>query len=194
MSYTRTKPPIAEPVDQLRARIPGWGVDRDPHDRPSVPRLLAPDHPTGAHWDVPDQQPDPGGREKSIEHAFLTPAFGTSCPTKGLSGVIRRFSYRRFSEARTEHWLLLAFADRVDAFEEHVRSLATLRPDNPITQTGITAELRYGGWSSRRTGKRADLLIHAMDPIIVAGPWIVSALVLRRTLKAVARGFRRANA
>ena len=38
MTYTPHKPPLAESADELRARIPGWGADLDPADRPSVPR------------------------------------------------------------------------------------------------------------------------------------------------------------
>ena len=39
MAYTPHKPPAAETSEQLRARIPGWGVDLDPKDRPSHPKL-----------------------------------------------------------------------------------------------------------------------------------------------------------
>ena len=38
MPYTADKPKLAESSDELRARIPGWGVDLDPKDRPSVPK------------------------------------------------------------------------------------------------------------------------------------------------------------
>ena len=38
MAYTSEKPELPESIDQLRARIPGWGADLDPKDRPSVPR------------------------------------------------------------------------------------------------------------------------------------------------------------
>jgi hypothetical protein len=62
-------------------------------------------------------------------------------------------------------------ADRVDAVEEHVKSFATLRPDNPITQTGIKAEFTHHGLASRIGRKRTDLVHQPMDPIIVAGPW-----------------------
>ena len=40
MTYTPHKPPIAETPEQLRARIPGWGVDSDPADRPTAKTLL----------------------------------------------------------------------------------------------------------------------------------------------------------
>ena len=107
----RTPPPSRE---ELRARIPGWGVDLDPADRPSHPKLQYPAD-TGAHWDFPDRQPEKWPRERSIEHKFLTPVFGTAQPPKGLSGAIRKFSYATYSEGRAAHWLLLMLADRVDA-------------------------------------------------------------------------------
>jgi hypothetical protein len=49
MAYTPEKPPLAESSDQLRARIPGWGVDLDPADRPSVPKLQFDSELNGAH-------------------------------------------------------------------------------------------------------------------------------------------------
>ncbi len=175
MTYTRHKPPIAESPDQLRARIPGWGVDSDPADRPSVPKLRFQEDLTGARWEFPDRQPEKWPRERSIEHEFLTPVFGTAQPPKGLSGVIRRFSYARYSEGRSAHWLLLMLADRVDAVEEHVKSFATLRPDNPITETGIKAEFTHHGVSSRIGRGRTDLVHQPLDPVIVAGPWLAAA-------------------
>ena len=175
MTYTPHKPPIAESPDQLRARIPGWGVDRDPADRPSVPKLVFQEDLTGAHWEFPDRQPEKWPRERSIEHKFLTPVFGTAQPPKGLSGAIRRLSYARYSEGRAAHWLLLMLADRVDAVEEHLKSFATLRPDNPITETGIKAEFTHHGLSSRIGRKRTDLVHQPMDPVIVAGPWVAAA-------------------
>jgi hypothetical protein len=175
MTYTPHKPPIAESPDRLRARIPGWGVDLDPKDRPSVPKLQFQEDLTGAHWEFPDRQPEKWPRERSIEHKFLTPVFGTAQPPKGLSGAIRKFSYARYSEGRAAHWLLLMLADRVDAVEEHVKSFATLRPDNPITETGIKAEFTHHGLSSRIGRKRTDLVHQPLDPVIVAGPWVAAA-------------------
>src|SRR3954467_2277933 len=141
IAYVPTKDsPRRETPDQLRARIPGWGADLDPKDRPSVPRLQYKDDLTGAHWEFPDRQPEKQPRERSIEHAFVTPVFGTAQPLKGLSGAIRRFSYARFSEGRAAHWLLLVVADRVNAWEGHLASFGTLRPDNPITESGVAGE------------------------------------------------------
>jgi hypothetical protein len=180
MAYTAEKPRLAESSDQLRARIPGWGVDLDPKDRPSTPRERFDPDLSGAHWDFPERQPEKWPRERSIEHKFLTPVFGTSCPPKGVSGAIRKLSYERFSEGRAAHWLLLVAADRVDAFGSHVRSLFTVRPDNPITETGVLAELRHHPISSRFGQKRTDVKHQALDPIIVAGPWVLAGVVVFR--------------
>ncbi|MEU0531182.1 hypothetical protein [Amycolatopsis tolypomycina] len=185
MTYTSERPPIAEPSDSLRARIPGWGADLDPKNRPSVPKLQWQDDRPG--WDFPERQPEKWPRERSIEHEFLTPVFGTSCPPKGLSGALRRFSYRKYSEGRAAHWLLLLAADRVDAWESHLRSFATLRPDNPITETGVLSEFTRHGFSSRVGKKRADVKHHLVDPIIVVGPWVLAAglafSVVRKVLR-----------
>jgi len=177
MAYTADKPALAESSAQLRARIPGWGADLDPADRPSVPReRLDLDH-SGAHWDFPERQTEKWPRERSIEHAFLTPVFGTTCPPKGLSGIMRKHAYAAYSEARAAHWLLLLAADRVDAIESHLRSFVTLRPDNPITETGVGAELTHHGIRSRFGQQRADVGHHALDPLIVVGPWVITGAV-----------------
>src|ERR1700712_4185997 len=157
-AYIRNKRTPAPSREELRARIPGWGADLDPADRPSHPKLHYAPETTGAHWEFPERQPEKWPRERSIEHAFLTPVFGTAQPPKGLSGVIRKYSYAKFSEGRAAHWLLLVLADRVDAWESHLASFATLRPDNPITETGIGSELTSHPISSRFGVKRTGLL------------------------------------
>ena len=187
MVYTAGKPPLAESTDQLRARIPGWGVDLDPRDRPAVPRERYDPGATGAHWDFPERQPETWPRERSIEHAFLTPVFGTSCPPKGLSGVLRKVAYARYSEGRAAHWLILLAADRVDAIESHLASFASLRPDNPVTETGVLSEFSRHGFSSRIGRKRADVGHQTLDPVIVAGPWVLAGVVAYRTARRVAR-------
>jgi hypothetical protein len=176
MPYTAEKPKIAESPDELRARIPGWGADVDPADRPSVPReQLVDPSVNGAHWDFPERQPEKWPRERSIEHGQLPPVFGTTCPPRGLSGKIRRLSYAKYSEGRAAHWLLLVLADRVDALEHHVASFASLRPDNPITETGIRSELSHHPIRSRFGVKRTDLVHQPLDPIVVGGPWLLAA-------------------
>jgi hypothetical protein len=176
MPYTAAKPPLPESSDELRARIPGWGADLDPADRPSVPRERH-DLTTGAHWELPEQQEEKWPRERSVEHERLTPVFGTSAPPRGVSGAIRRLAYARYSEARAAHWLLLLAADRVDAKEHLLRSLLAGRPDNPITETGVLSELSGHGIRSRIGRGRADVGHHLLDPLIVGTPWVVSGVV-----------------
>lgn len=190
--YIAARRPQASSSDELRSRIPGWGADLDPADRPSVPRERFDPGATGAHWDFPDRQQEKRPRERSIEHAFVTPVFGTSCPPKGLSGVIRKLAYRRYSEARAAHWLLLLGADRVDAMEHHLRSFASRRPDNPITQAGIRSELPSKGLSSRfgQKPRRVDLAHQPLDPIVVAGPWVAGGVVAFRLARTVRRAIR----
>jgi hypothetical protein len=183
MPYTARKPPIAESSEALRARIPGWGADLDPRDRPSVPKERFDPELNGAHWEFPERQPEKWPRERSMEHKFLTPVFGTACPPRGLSGMIRKYSYQEYSEGRAAHWLLLMLADRVDALENHLASLLTLRPDNPITETGVLAEFSHHGLSSRLGQGRADIVHHPLDPIIVGGPWLAVGGVAVRGIK-----------
>jgi len=177
LPYTAVKPPQAESREQLKARIPGWGADLDPKDRPSFPKERFDLEASGAHWEFPERQREREPRERSIEHRHLTPVFGTSAPTRGLSGVLRRLSYSRYSEGRAAHWLILLAADRVDAIESHLRSFATTRPDNPITQSGVLSEGRRRGFSSRFGRKRADLAHGWLDPIIIVGPWLLVGFV-----------------
>jgi hypothetical protein len=183
MVYTADHPPIPA-SDELRGRIPGWGVDLNPDDRPSFPRMRFDPAATGAHWELPEQQPENWPRERSIEHERLTPVFGTSTPPRGLSGVLRRYAYR-YSEGRAAHWLILLGADRVNAIESHLLSFLTLRPDNPITQTGIRSEVTHHGWSSRVGTTRVDRSHTWLDPLIVAGPWVMAAALLAKVGRAL---------
>jgi hypothetical protein len=186
IAYVPDQPRMRETPEQVRARIPGWGADLDPADRPSHPKLKYDPESTGARWRFPDRQPGAEGRERSIEHAVVTPVFGTAQPLHGASGAIRRLAYRRFSEGRLAHWLLLITGDRVDAWGSHLRSFASLRPDNPVTETGVRSELSASG--TMRSG-RSDRRHHLLDPVIVAGPWVAAAgaavLGVRRLLRRV---------
>lgn len=193
--YTATKERPAPSPEEMQARIPGWGVDRDPADRPSFPREdlsleldLGGARP-GADG-IPERQPEQWPRERSIEHEMLTPVFGTSTPPKGLSGAIRKFAYGRYSEGRAAHWLLLLAADRVDAWESHLQSFTTTRPDNPITETGIKAEFTHNGWSSRVGRGRTDLVHQPLDALIVGAPWMLLAAVVAKLIRGLTRIFR----
>ena len=187
MVYTAEKPRLAESSEQLRARIPGWGVDLDPRDRPSVPREQSDPGLNGADGELPERQPEKWPRERSIEHKFLTPVFGTSCPPKGASGVMRRYAYKEFSEGRAAHWLILLAADRVDAVESTLQSLLTSRPDNPVTETGVLSEFSRHGVASRLGQKRADLVHQSLDPLLNAAPWVAAGGVAYSVVRSVMR-------
>lgn len=185
MAYTAEKPPLAHSSDELRRTIHGWGVDLNPQDRPAVPKENFNPEGTGAHWDFPERQPEHWPREMSPEHKFLTPVFGTSCPPKGLSGVIRRYAYR-YSEGRLTHWLLLIGADRVDVLESRVTSLLRGRPDNPLTESGIASEWKRGGLRSRIGQHRADLKHQPLDLVINLAPWVAAGALMVAFGRAVA--------
>jgi hypothetical protein len=187
MPYTSEKPRLAESTEELRARIPGWGVDLDPTDRPAVPKERFDPHGSGAHWDFPERQPEKWPRERSIEHKFVTPVFGTSCPPKGISGMMRKFAYKKYSEARAAHWLLLLAADRVDVLESRLRSATTGRPDNPVTGTGVLSEFSHRGLASRLGQKRADRKHQPLDVMIVAAPWLVAGGIIYAVTRRVRR-------
>ena len=177
MPYTREKPHTAPDREELRRTIPGWGVDLNPADRPSYPKEIAAD--SGAHWDFPDRQPELRPREKSTEHKFLTPVFGTAQPLRGVSGAVRRYAYR-FSEGRAAHWLLLMAGDRVDVLESRIGGLLTGRPDNVIAETGVMSEFKNGAYRTRFGQHRADLKHQPLDLLMWAAPYVVigSGLVL----------------
>ncbi|PPH20578.1 hypothetical protein C5C99_08485 [Rathayibacter sp. AY1C4] len=173
MPYTADRPVRVPTAEELRARIPGWGADLDPADRPAFPRERS-DLVSGAHWERPERMRTHGRREKSIEHLELPAVFGTAQPLHGISGAIRRYAYDRFSEGRHAHWLLLVLGDRVESTGAHLRSLLTTRPDDPITETGVLAEAHAHPIASRRG--RSDVRHQILDPLLVGGPWVLAAL------------------
>lgn len=172
MAYTARKPYVTPSADELRQSIPGWGVDLDPAVRPSWPKEKRLE--TGAHWDFPERQAPLVRREKSTEHAFLTPVFGTAQPLHGLSGAIRRYAYT-YSEGRLAHWLLLILGDRVDIIGSRIKGLLTLRPDNPITESGVLSEFRHGAYRAHFAKNRADRRHQLLDPLVWAGPTLLAA-------------------
>ena len=75
----------------------------------------------------------------------------------------------------------------MDAIESHLRSFAGLHPDNPVTETGVLSEFSRHGLSSRVRRNRADLKHQALDPFVVAGPWVLAGVVAYRAVKRVSR-------
>lgn len=190
MPYTSARPGPTPRLDLLRARVPGWGADLDPANRPAYPREQ-PGIDTGAHWELPEQQPNPGRREKSVEHERLTPVFGTAQPLHGLAGAIRRMAYARYSEGQTAHWLLLIAGDRVDSAMAHARSFLSRRPDDPVTQSGVLGEIGHRPFASRFGRGRVDLAHTWLDPLLVVGPWVIAAVLAVRVGRVVVSPVRR---
>jgi hypothetical protein len=69
-----------------------------------------------------------------------------------------------------------------------VKSLFSRRPDDPITQSGILGERGHRPFASRFGRGRADLKHAWLDPILVLGPWVVTALVAFRLVRGLSRG------
>lgn len=195
MAYTAEKPDLVPPTEVLKKTIPGWGVDLDPKDRPAVPKEDFNPRRFGVRWDFPERQIAHYERERSTEHAFLTPVFGTSCPPRGVSGLIRRLAYRRFSEGRAAHWLLLMFADRVDVLESRASDLLHGRIANPFSEMGLGAEIKRHGLRARRGRGRTDVRHLPIDIAMFAAPRLISAAALfvagRAVFSAVAARRRR---
>jgi hypothetical protein len=188
IAYVADKPRDLPTADELRARIPGWGSDLDLADRPSVPKLSREaGGATGAHWEKPSQQPGGAGRERSIEHAHLTPVFGTAQPLRGLAGVVRRYAYRRYSEGRLAHWMLLVLGDRLDVATHRLTDALRGRPDDLIGETGIGAERGKHSITSRLGSTRPDTHHTWMDPFVANWPGLVVGgvllVVVRRLLR-----------
>jgi hypothetical protein len=126
----------------LSATIRGWASDLDPQRRPGVPRDKAPELGAELLYAAIEQQIPKIKIHKSTEHARLTPVFGTSCPPRGLSGMLRDFGYR-FSEGRLARWMTLMFADRVNVVEDLVVDLAHFHVPNIPREMGLRSELQY---------------------------------------------------
>jgi hypothetical protein len=151
----------------LAERIKGWGSDLDPATRPGVPRDKAPEIGVESLYPPIEPQVPKVKIHKSNEHGKLTPVFGTTCPPRGLSGLIRDFAYR-FSEGQLPHWQTLMLADRINVVEDVLGDLARLRPPNLVKELGLAAQWRYN---------RAGFVKGAT----IAGLCVVGLVVLARS-------------
>ena len=78
----------------------------------------------------------------SNERPGLTPVYGTAQPPSGISGLLRKASFR-YSENDLRHWLMLMFADRVNVVEGIIEDLARGHVPNLFQEMGGPAELKY---------------------------------------------------
>jgi hypothetical protein len=104
----------------------------------------------------------------------LTPVFGTACPLRGLSGLVRRYAYG-YSEARLAHWVLLVLGDRLDVIESRFTAALRGGPDNPVSEMGLRAELRRDGLRSRWRRRPADLVHAPVDVHLFVLPRMAAA-------------------
>jgi hypothetical protein len=152
--------------------VRGWGADLDPANRPMFPKEL-PSDVTTARGEVKDWQTSSMKVHMSVEHPNLTPVFGTSCPPKGLSGLLRDYAYQ-FGEGSNRHWMTLVLADRVDMIECMVADPFRGRGDNYIAEKGWSANWKYASGAQRR--RYASIAAAAVGGIAVA-------MLLRKVLR-----------
>lgn len=122
------------------------GTDRDPVDRPGVPRERDEGWDPGARWPAPARQAGADSIGRSGPRV-PTPVFGTAQPARGLSGAVRRAAYR-IPEHRASRWLLLMAADRLDAAGHRARAAAWVVPAVAALCAGyllVGRALRRGG-------------------------------------------------
>lgn len=124
-------------------QIKGWGVDADPENNPVYPiKQNRETDEQGMDWQRPSQQHQDVEILKSVERPNLSAAFGTSTPPSGLSGMIRRFAFKR-SESTYGRWFPLMLADRINVVEGIFQDLWRGHIPNIPREMGIRAELKY---------------------------------------------------
>jgi hypothetical protein len=82
-------------------------------------------------------------------------------------------------------------ADRVDVFENGLGALLRGRPDNPIAERGLKAEITRHGIRSRRGQHRADLKHQPVDVLMFVGSGLAAAAVAYGVSRLVMDGRRR---
>jgi hypothetical protein len=123
--------------------IKGWGIDADPENDPTYPMKTRTneDH-DGYTWQRPPLQPENIEILQSVERPNITATFGTSSPPSGLSGLIRRWAYKK-SESDLRRWVPLLIADRVDMVEGIISDIAKGHVPNIFAERGWNAEWKY---------------------------------------------------
>lgn len=153
--------------------IPGWGADANPDNDPTYPiRHLEDQKTRGLTWTRPAQQDPDVEILRSIEHSRLPAVVGTSTPPSGISGMIRRYAFRR-SESDWWHWLMLMGADRLNVVEGVIEDLGKGKIPNIPAEMGARAE-----WQHNKKG----LAVKAA----VAGGFTLAVVALLRARRGAA--------
>ena len=133
MSYNR--------VDTSTIR--GWGADANSDNDPTFPIRHRENLETrGLTWTRPTQQDSDVEILQSVEHNRRPAVIGTSTPPSGISGMIRRYAFRR-SESDWLHWLLLMGADRLNVVEGVIEDLGKGHVPNIPAEMGARAEWKH---------------------------------------------------
>jgi hypothetical protein len=86
--------------------------------------------------------------------------------------------------------MLLIIGDRIDLLESRFTALIGGRPDNPISESGVSAEFANHSYRTRFGQHRADLKHQPLDILLWAAPYAAIAggvYLMARTRKPRAR-------
>lgn len=116
-----------------------WGVDRELSRRPGVPMMRTPEPWPNARMDMERMDPASSAVFKhGRPNREWPPVFGTACPPKGLSGLIRKWA-ATMPDHKPQFWLLKLFADRVDSAEHRLRMIAPVAL--PLAAVGLLGSM-----------------------------------------------------
>lgn len=136
--------------------IKGWGIDADYRNDPTYPMKNRTDEEQlGYTWERPALQPVETEILKSVERPNITAVFGTTVPPAGLSGMIRRQSFK-YSESDMRRWAPLVLADRINVFEGILDDISKGIIPNIPKERGWAAE-----WKHNRTNFVAKVAVTA---------------------------------
>ncbi len=172
----RAENPMESATPRSPRSIEGWGADVNPADRPAVPK----EKPSDVHT-VRGRRPQQQIADVKIfispEHPDITPVFGTACPPRGLSGVLRGAAYK-FGEGRLAHWMTLMLADRIDVVEGLLDDAIHARFPNLVRERGWGVAMTHDRSGKGRTAERsAGIKIAAavgVIGIIAAGAYMAT--------------------
>jgi len=142
---------------QAPQRPAWWGVDRELSRRPGVPMMRPPEPWPNARLDIEPMDPALSAVFKhGRPNKEWPPVFGTTCPPKGLSGLIRKWA-ASYPDHKPQHWLLKLLGDRVDSAEHRLKKLAPVAL--PLAAAGLLGSmyLRDGRGRTRRERVLASL-------------------------------------
>jgi hypothetical protein len=151
--------------------IPGWGMDADPENEPTYPMkdYTGDDHQR-INYVRSEQQPQTVEVLMSNERPAITRVFGTTVPPSGLSGAIRRYSFKH-SEDRYRHWIPLLLADRINVYEGIFSDLAHGTLPHFFKERGLGMEWKFN---------RAGLIKKGAAVVVITGVVVTGIILLFR--------------